>query len=160
MQLMAKEIPPVHPIDIELEEEHFRKMALYRNKMDTQPIYSALKSFNVEEAVIMSGVYEIHNQNKVIYIGGNPYFSNIRDCLNAHFSGNDGLTIGAFLSGPGKNEWQNITVRWMACNNPHEVAFYLLEDYRGTHGFLPIYNNPPANPIPQPQIYSDSDSDD
>ncbi|KAK3728990.1 hypothetical protein QZH41_019418 [Actinostola sp. cb2023] len=127
----------------------------------THSQFTALKSFNVEEAVRTSGVYEIQNGNQVVYIGGNPYFSNIRDCLNAHFSGNDGLTIGAWLSGPGKKEWQNITVRWMTCSNPHEVAFYLLEEYRGRNGYLPIYNNPPATPsVPQSQLYSDSDSDD
>lgn len=162
---MSKQLAPPTSVDplhmADLEQEHFRKMSLYRNKMDAEPVFSALKSFNAEEAVNMSGVYEIYNQGKAIYIGGNPYFSNIRDCLNAHFSGNDGLTIGAFLSGPGKNQWMNMTVRWMSCDNPHEVAFYLLEEYRGRYGILPEYNNPPANPIPQPHDmgYSDSDSD-
>lgn len=145
-----------------LEEEHTRKTAFYRKRMNEQPVHSALKSFNVEEAVRMSGVYEIHRENDVMYIGGNPYFSNIRDCLNAHFSGNDGLTIGSYLSGPGKKEWKHITVRWMPCNNPHEVAFYLLEEYQEKHGHLPVYNNPPSSPIPPPRplYYSDSDSDD
>ena len=80
---------------------------------------------------------------QIIYIGGNPYFSNIRDCLNAHFSGNDGLPIGRYLSGPGKKRWKYIAVRWMTCLNPPEIVYYLLEDYQNRHGGLPIYNNAP-----------------
>ena len=80
---------------------------------------------------------------QIIYIGGNPYFSNIRDCLNAHFSGNDGLPIGRYLSGPGKKRWKNIAVRWLTCLNPPEIVYYLLEDYQNRHGDLPIYNNAP-----------------
>lgn len=80
---------------------------------------------------------------QIIYIGGNPYFSNIRDCLNAHFSGNDGLPIGRYLSGPGKRRWRNIAVRWFTCLNPPEIVYYLLEDYQMRNGALPIYNNAP-----------------
>lgn len=80
---------------------------------------------------------------QLIYIGGNPYFSNIRDCLNAHFSGNDGLPIGRYLSGPGKRRWRNIAVRWMTCLNPPEIVYYLLEEHQIRHGGLPIYNNAP-----------------
>ncbi|KAJ7357686.1 hypothetical protein OS493_023819 [Desmophyllum pertusum] len=86
---------------------------------------------------------EIYRNNEIIYIGGNPYFSNIRDCLNAHFSGNDGLPIGRYLSGPGKRRWKNIAVRWLTCLNPPEIVYYLLEDYQMRQGGLPIYNNAP-----------------
>lgn len=79
---------------------------------------------------------------QVIFIGGNPYLSNIRDCLNAHFSGNDGLPVGAYLSGPGRRKWKKMSVRWMSVPNSHEVAYYLLEDYQRKNGQLPLYNNP------------------
>lgn len=128
-----------------LEEQHFKIISYFRKRMDAQPLHSALKSFNVHEAVCMSGVYEIRRENTVIYIGGNPHFSNIRDCLNAHFSGNDGLALGAWLNGAGKRQWKIITVRWMACANPHDVAYYLLEEYQRKNGHLPLFNNPPVN---------------
>ena len=91
-----------------------------------------------QESTIVSCVFL-----QIIYIGGNPYFSNIRDCLNAHFSGNDGLPIGRYLSGPGQKRWKHIAVRWMTCLNPPEIVYYLLEDYQNRHGGLPIYNNAP-----------------
>ncbi|CAH3039617.1 unnamed protein product [Porites lobata] len=111
--------------------------------MNLQPLHSALRSFNVQDGARMSGVYEICRNNEIIYIGGNPYFSNIRYCLNAHFSGNDGLPIGRYLSSPGKRRWRNISVRWLTCLNPPEIVYYLLEDYQIRHGRLPIYNNAP-----------------
>ena len=51
--------------DEDTEESHLRTVKFYRDKMDLQPIHSALKSFNVDSAARMSGVYEIHRFNKV-----------------------------------------------------------------------------------------------
>ncbi|XP_068701178.1 uncharacterized protein [Montipora capricornis] len=124
-------------------QDQLKIVQFYREKMNLQPLHSALKSFNVQEGARTSGVYEIYRNNELIYIGGNPYFSNIRDCLNAHFSGNDGLPIGRYLSGPGKRRWRNINVRWMTCINPPEIVYYLLEEHQIRHGSLPIYNNAP-----------------
>ncbi|XP_027049319.1 uncharacterized protein LOC113676808 [Pocillopora damicornis] len=129
--------------ETEVDQDHFKVIRFYREKMNQQPLHSALRSFNIQDGVRMSGVYEIHRNNEIIYIGGNPYFSNIRDCLNAHFSGNDGLPIGRYLSGPGKRRWRNIAVRWLTCLNPPEIVYFLLEDYQLRNGALPIYNNAP-----------------
>ncbi|XP_029208593.2 uncharacterized protein LOC141878785 [Acropora palmata] len=128
----------------EVNQDHLKIVQFYREKMNSQPLHSALRSFNVQDGARTSGVYEIYRNNELIYIGGNPYFSNIRDCLNAHFSGNDGLPIGRYLSGPGKRRWKNITVRWMTCINPPEIVYYLLEEHQIRHGSLPVYNNAPS----------------
>ncbi|XP_022788131.1 uncharacterized protein LOC111328043 [Stylophora pistillata] len=130
--------------ETEVDQDHFKVIRFYREKMNQQPLHSALRSFNVQDGARMSGVYEIHRNNEIIYIGGNPYFSNIRDCLNAHFSGNDGLPIGRYLSGPGKRRWRNIFVRWLTCLKPPEIVYFLLEDYQLRSGTLPIYNNAPS----------------
>lgn len=47
------------------EEAHLKTIEFYREKMDLQPLHSALKSFNIDAAARMSGVYEIYRCNKV-----------------------------------------------------------------------------------------------
>ncbi|XP_058949989.2 uncharacterized protein [Pocillopora verrucosa] len=141
---MKRSGPETTVKETEVDKDHFKVIRFYREKMNQQPLHSALRSFNIQDGVRMSGVYEIHRNNEIIYIGGNPYFSNIRDCLNAHFSGNDGLPIGRYLSGPGKRRWRNIAVRWLTCLNPPEIVYFLLEDYQLRNGALPIYNNAPS----------------
>lgn len=128
-----------------MNEDETKKIQHFRVKMDNQCLHSALESFSKSrETANLPGVYEIRYQGKIIYIGGNPHLSNIRDSLNAHFSGNDGLPIGAWLSGPAKNHWQAMSVRWMTCSRPHEVVFYLLQDHYIKYGTLPQFNKPPS----------------
>ena len=128
-----------------MNEDELKKIHYFRDKMDSQSLHSALRSFSESrETAGLPGVYEIRHGGSIIYIGGNPHLSNIRDSLNAHFSGNDGLAIGAWLSGPARNLWKTITVRWMTCSRPHEVVFYLLQDYQIKYGSLPEFNKPPA----------------
>ena len=129
-----------------MSEDEKKKILLLRDKMNNQCLHSALESFSESrETANLPGVYEINHHGKIIYIGGNPHQSNIRDSLNAHFSGNDGLPIGAWLSGPAKDHWKAIKVRWMTCSRPHEVVFYLLQDYYIKYGTLPRFNKPPTS---------------
>lgn len=104
---------------------------------------SATQSFTVKDSYRLTGVYEIKDKDEVIYIGGNPFCSNIRDCLNAHFSGNDGLAIGAYLTGAASKNWSTIFVRWMPTKNPPEVVYYLLQEHRMHFGCYPKFNQVP-----------------
>lgn len=49
----------------EVDEDHLKIVRFYREKMDLQPIHSALRSFNVQDGARMSGVYEIYRNNEV-----------------------------------------------------------------------------------------------
>ena len=49
----------------ETNQDHLKIVRFYREKMDLQPLHSALKSFNVQDGARMSGVYEIHRNNEV-----------------------------------------------------------------------------------------------
>ena len=49
----------------ETDQDHFKIVRFYREKMDLQPIHSALRSFNVQDGARMSGVYEIYRNNEV-----------------------------------------------------------------------------------------------
>lgn len=49
----------------EAEQDHLKIVRFYREKMDLQPIHSALRSFNVQDGARMSGVYEIYRNNEV-----------------------------------------------------------------------------------------------
>ncbi|XP_028517027.1 uncharacterized protein LOC114575743 [Exaiptasia diaphana] len=131
-----------------MTEDTFNNMQAFREKMNQQPLYSALRSFLMAEKKFTTrqpGVYEIREGNQIIYIGGHDYPSSICDCLTAHFSGNDGLPIGAYLSGPARNKWKDFFVRWLPHVKPREGAMYLLHDYQVKHGNLPRFNLPPAH---------------
>ena len=49
----------------ETDQDHLKIVRFYREKMDLQPIHSALRSFNVQDGARMSGVYEIYRNNEV-----------------------------------------------------------------------------------------------
>lgn len=49
----------------ETDQDHLKIVLFYREKMDLQPIHSALRSFNVQDGARMSGVYEIYRNNEV-----------------------------------------------------------------------------------------------
>ena len=49
----------------EEDQDHQKIVRFYREKMDLQPIHSALRSFNVQDGARMSGVYEIYRNNEV-----------------------------------------------------------------------------------------------
>lgn len=120
-----------------------QKMNQLRQEFEAISWRPAAQSFTVKDSYRMTGVYEIKEANEVIYIGGNPFCSNVRDCLNAHFSGNDGLAIGSYLTGPGYKNWSNIFVRWMPAKNPPEAVYYLLQEYRLRNGCYPRFNQVP-----------------
>ncbi|KAM7450368.1 hypothetical protein ABFA07_001935 [Porites harrisoni] len=138
----------VDAYDFEISEDDLKHMKYYRERLNARPLTTALRSFDINEnyeSTRLPGVYEISQDSKVIYIGGNPCLSNIRDCLNAHFSGNDGLPIGEYLSGPAKNKWKSIFIRWLTCAKPNEVAWFLLSDFQMQHGCYPPFNYPAEN---------------
>lgn len=133
-------------------EDTLCKVQLYREKMNSQPLVSALHSFVVagKSTTEQPGVYEIREGTQIIYIGGHEAPSYICDCLTAHFSGNDGLSIGTYLSGPAKDRWKDFYVRWFPCDRPREVAMYLLQDYQLKFGSLPRFNLPPTHEFINP----------
>ena len=49
----------------EVDQDHLKVVQFYREKMNLQPLHSALRSFNVQEGSRMSGVYEIYRNNEV-----------------------------------------------------------------------------------------------
>ena len=49
----------------EVDRDHQKIVQFYREKMNLQPLHSALRSFNVQEGARMSGVYEIYRNNEV-----------------------------------------------------------------------------------------------
>jgi len=51
--------------EIEVNQDHLKVVKFYREKMNLQPLHSALKSFNVQDGSRMSGVYEICRNNEV-----------------------------------------------------------------------------------------------
>ena len=51
--------------ETEVDQDHFKVIRFYREKMNQQPLHSALRSFNVQDGARMSGVYEIHRNNEV-----------------------------------------------------------------------------------------------
>ena len=135
----------VDAYDFEATEDELKNMRYYRERLNARPLTTALRSFDINDkydSTRLPGVYEISQDSKVIYIGENPCLSNIRDCLNAHFSGNDGLPIGEYLSGPARNKWKSIFVHWLTCAKPNQVAWYLLSDYQMQHGHYPPFNYP------------------
>lgn len=143
------EMAYVDAYDYEATEEDLKSMKYYRERLNARPLTTALRSFDIndkQESTRLPGVYEITQDSKVIYIGGNPCLANIRDCLNAHFSGNDGLPIGQYLSGPARTKWKSIFVRWLTCAKPNEVAWFLLSDYQMHHGYYPPFNYPSDRP--------------
>ena len=75
--------------ETEVDQDHFKVIRFYREKMNQQPLHSALRSFNIQDGVRMSGVYEIHRNNEVsvrifVHYGlfGNDYLHGeiSRDC--------------------------------------------------------------------------------
>ena len=51
--------------ELEQEHDHLTVVRFYREKMNSQPFHSALRSFNVQDGARMSGVYEIYRNNEV-----------------------------------------------------------------------------------------------
>lgn len=67
--------------ETEVDQDHFKVIRFYREKMNQQPLHSALRSFNIQDGVRMSGVYEIHRNNEVsvrIFVVG---FSATTTCM-------------------------------------------------------------------------------
>ena len=50
------------------DQDHLKIIQFYREKMNLQPLHSALRSFNVQDGARMSGVYEICRNNEVKFL--------------------------------------------------------------------------------------------
>nr|XP_047131783.1 uncharacterized protein LOC124810748 [Hydra vulgaris] len=115
-----------------------------RSLMNAQKLFVALSSFNNIASGCegySGGVYEILENNVIIYISGLPYDVHIRDALNAHFSGNDRLAIGNYLSRIDFRQWKTIQVRFLQSKNPREDAKLLIRHFQLTNqGKMPIFN--------------------
>ena len=51
--------------ETQVDQDHLKIVQFYREKMNLQPLHSALRSFNVQDGARMSGVYEICRNNEV-----------------------------------------------------------------------------------------------
>ena len=49
----------------EVNQDHLKIVQFYREKMSSQPLHSAFRSFNVQNGARTSGVYEIYRNNEV-----------------------------------------------------------------------------------------------
>ena len=112
--------------------------------MNAQNLFSALFSFNNLASSYEGcngGVYEILENNLIVYISGLPRDVHIRDVLNAHFSGNDRLAVGKYLSQMDYRQWRTVKVRFLQSENPREDAKLLLRHFQLTNkGRTPIFN--------------------
>lgn len=118
-------------------------MSQRRAVMDQQEHMWALFSFNNIENIngCNGGVYEILESNDVIYISGLPPGVHIRDALNAHFSGNDGLPLGKYLSNLSPEDLRKFSVRFMLSEVPREDARLLLRYFQlKNKGRVPQFN--------------------
>lgn len=54
--------------ETQVDQDHLKIVQFYREKMNLQPLHSALRSFNVQDGARMSGVYEIYRNNEVKFL--------------------------------------------------------------------------------------------
>ena len=120
----------------EFSPANIQLMNQKRYFMDQQELIWALFSFNnVEnENGENGGVYEILENDDIIYISGLPRDVHIRDALNAHFSGDDDLPLGKYLSSLQYQKWRNFHVRFMLSANPREDSRLLLRHFQLKNG--------------------------
>lgn len=114
-----------------------------RSIMDAQELVWALFSFNNVQNIegCNGGVYEILEDNVVVYISGIPPDVHVRDALNAHFSGNDKLALGSYLSQLHYRQWRNFQARFMLSETPREDARILLRHFQlKNKGKVPRFN--------------------
>eukprot|EP00794_Sanderia_malayensis_P020586 gene20586-22617_t len=127
----------------EFSSENIKLMAEKRAAMEAQTWHSAVCSFNGinNKRGTCGGVYEIKENNDTIYISGLPQNVHIRDALNAHFSGHDGLALGAYLTNEALYFWSRIHVRFMPSKHPWDDAKLLLRYHQlKNKGRVPKFN--------------------
>ena len=136
----------------EIEKDKLRKvfspaniqlMQCKRDEMDKQELVWALFSFNNVENELgaRGGIYEILENEDIIYISGLPKDYHVRDALNAHFNGNDKLPLGEYLKGLNLSEWRNFFVRFLVSETPRDDARLLLRYFQlQNKGKVPKYN--------------------
>jgi len=114
-----------------------------RAQMDEQELIWALFSFNNVENIMGAngGVYEILENDEIIYISGIPKDIHVRDALNAHFSGNDKLPLGKYLSSMSSRNWRMFQVRFMLSDTPRDDTRLLLRHFQLiSKGKIPRFN--------------------
>ena len=116
----------------EFSPANIKLMTAKRSTMDCIPWHWAVFSFNNlnNQTGTCGGVYEIMEKDEIVYISGLPPHVHIRDALNAHFSGNDGLALGEYLSGIASGNWRHFYVRFMPSRTPSEDARLLLRYFQ------------------------------
>ena len=126
----------------EFSSTNIQLMSDTRALMNQQEHTWALFSFNnvQNQNGCNGGVYEIMESNDIIYICALQPGVHIRDALNAHFSGNDRLPLGAYLSHQ-KGDLRKFSVRFMLSQNPKEDTRLLLRHYQlNSQGRVPKFN--------------------
>lgn len=136
----------------EIEKDKLRKvfspaniqlMQCKRDEMDKQELIWALFSFNNVENELgaRGGIYEILENEDIIYISGLPKDYHVRDALNAHFNGDDKLPLGEYLKKLNSSEWRNFFVRFLVSETPRDDARLLLRYFQlQNKGKVPKYN--------------------
>ena len=75
--------------ETQVDQDHLKIVQFYREKMNLQPLHSALRSFNVQDGARMSGVYEICRNNEV-----NLFYHVVKvghsECMGLRSHGADG----------------------------------------------------------------------
>ncbi len=123
--------------------DNIKLMAMKRAAMEMHPWHWAICSFNNinNQRGTCGGVYEIKENDDIIYISGLPQNVHIRDALNAHFSGHDGLVLGSYLTNQAFGDWSRFQVRFMPSKHPFDDARLLLRYYQLRHmGKEPRFN--------------------
>jgi len=134
-------IGPHKNITADFNAESIKAMRELRDKMNEQILLWALFSFNNVENGAYGGVYEILERNEVIYISALPPGYHVRDALNSHFSGDDELQLGHYLTSQGGSGWRNYYVRYMVSEKPWDDAQMLLRHFQlENHMKFPRFN--------------------
>lgn len=127
----------------EFSTTNLNLMSQKRAQMDQQEHMWALFSFNNVENICgcNGGVYEILESNEIIYISGLPQGVHVRDALNAHFSGNDGLPLGKYIAHQPPVDLRKFSVRFMLSDCPRDDARLLLRHFQlKNKGKVPQFN--------------------
>ena len=128
----------------EFSPANLERMRQLRFQMDQLELHWALFSFhNLESNLIgpCGGVYELYEGSEVIYISAIPEGVHIRDALNAHFWGQDGLPLGQYLALECIDRWRDFQVRFLPSGNARDDARLLLRYYQLNHkGQAPPFN--------------------
>ena len=142
-RIAEREVEQQRIMQKEFSSSNIQLMGEKRALMNQQEHAWALFSFNnvQNQNGCNGGVYEIMESNDIIYICALQPGVHIRDALNAHFSGNDRLPLGLYLSSQKGSNLRKFSVRFMLSHNPKEDTRLLLRHYQlNSQGRVPRFN--------------------